>query len=77
MYDRKINNMKEVQEKKLVFNFFKLFTDKKFLLITLALIVLPLLVYVQVYNFKFLWDDGNSAIGHLKLFAGAQVKSSR
>ena len=65
MYDRKINNMKEVQEKKLVFNFFKLFTDKKFLLITLALIVLPLLVYVQVYNFKFLWDDGNSAIGHL------------
>ena len=36
-------------------------------IITALLIILPLLIYLQVYDFEFVWDDeGNSIAGHLQ-----------
>ncbi|SMM97951.1 hypothetical protein SPONN_794 [uncultured Candidatus Thioglobus sp.] len=46
----------------LSFKFSDLFTAD-YRLITALLIVLPLLVYAQVYDFSFVWDDGLASIG--------------
>ena len=36
-------------------------------IITALLVTLPLLIYLQVYDFEFVWDDeGNSIAGHLQ-----------
>ncbi len=50
----------------LSFKFSDLFSAD-YRIITALLVILPLLIYLQVYNFEFVWDDnGNSIIGHFK-----------
>ncbi len=50
----------------LSFQFSDLFSAD-YRIITALLVILPLLIYAQVYDFELLWDDkGNSILGHLK-----------
>ncbi len=42
-------------------------------IITVLLVILPLLIYAQVYNFELLWDDGEESVGgHLSNLFMAQ-----
>ena len=50
----------------LSFKFSDLFSAD-YRIITALLVTLPLLIYLQVYDFEFVWDDeGNIIIGHLQ-----------
>ena len=62
--------MKRKKSKKqavaLNFKFSDLFSAD-YQIITVLLIILPLLIYLQVYDFEFIWDDeGNIITGHLQ-----------
>ncbi|MDC9727395.1 MAG: tetratricopeptide repeat protein [Candidatus Thioglobus sp.] len=46
--------------------FTDLFKQSDYRIITALLIFLPLLIYWQVYDFEFVWDDNGDPIGHLK-----------
>ncbi|SMM97696.1 FOG: TPR repeat [uncultured Candidatus Thioglobus sp.] len=61
MKKKKASNRKN-QPPPLRFKFSDLF-NSDYRLITLLLIVLPLLVYAQMYDFELLWDDGQESVG--------------
>ena len=68
--------MKRKKSKKqavtLSFKFSDLFSAD-YRIITLLLVILPLLIYAQVYNFELLWDDGEKSVGgHLSNLFMAQ-----
>ena len=56
----------------LSFQFSDLFSSD-YRIITALLVILPLLIYAQVYNFELLWDDGEESVGgHLSNLFMAQ-----
>ena len=63
---RKKRSKNSKQAVALNFKFSDLFSAD-YRIITALLVTLPLLIYLQVYDFEFVWDDeGNSIAGHLQ-----------